>query len=301
MTNGTRQNTPDHVDWREEAQQARRAADVAREQLDRTRKSLMQAEQLASLGSRVASVAHEISTPIGNSLTVATALQQKTEDFLRHLQEDTVRRSELDDFLEQICEAAQLLNRNLEAAGDQIQNFKRVAVDQASARRRRFDLFRVVNDVVDTLRPQIKRTGYQVTVEIPEEIEMDSYPGALGQIITNCFNNAVTHGFDGCETGHFRITAEHTDNGEIQIVLADDGKGMSKAQLEQAFDRFYTTRGEHGGSGLGLSIVHTIATEILRGSVRLASRPNEGTAVYLLLPPNPDHRALPCESNDARR
>lgn len=280
MSRVNRSASDPDIDWRREA-------DLARRQLERTRESLLQSEQLASLGARVAGVAHEIHSPIGNSLTVASALRHKIDGVRQRLDEDGLRRSELVEFLDQVEEAARLLNRNLELAGDQIRNFKRVAVDQASARRRAFELHRVVFDVIETLRPQIRHGDFRVTVDIPEGIRMDSYPGALGQIITNCFNNALVHGFKGRDAGEFRVSARCEDNDRVQIDLADDGRGMDEASRNRAFERFFTTRGDEGGSGLGLSIVHDLATEVLKGRIDLQSRPGQGTVVHLSIPRNP--------------
>lgn len=275
------------IDWRERAEQLERRERALQEQLQQLKESLLQAEKLASLGARVASVAHEINTPVGNSLTVAGALLEKTREIERQLAEGQLRQSMLTVYLGEVAEAADLLNRNLQIAGELIGSFKRVAVDQASEQRRRFDLGQVVAEVIGTLRPLIKRSHFRIRLEVPDDIRMNSYPGPLAQVITNCFNNAVTHGLADREEGEFCVRAERRGSDQVEIILSDDGRGMNEEQCSRAFRRFYTTRGGQGGTGLGLSIVHSIVTELLMGEVWIESVWNRGTAVHIRIPCNP--------------
>lgn len=252
--------------------------------LQRAQHSLVQSEKLASLGSLVAGIAHELNTPIGNSLTVATALGERVRTLQHEFADGALRRSMLAEFIGEAGEACDILHRALLSAAEQVQKFKQVAVDQASSKRRRFDLRSTVDEVLSTVRPQLRRTRHRLEVDIAPGIELDSYPGPLGQVIVNCFTNALLHGFDGIESGVLRIAAERPDDRRVRLTIGDSGRGIPREHLARVFDPFFTTRMGHGGSGLGLNLVYTIVTGLLGGQVDLQSTPGHGTRVVVDIP-----------------
>lgn len=251
--------------------------------LEHARDELVRSEKLASLGSLVAGVAHELNTPLGNSLTVATSLTERVREFNREMAAGPLRRSSLERFLQAADSASDMIVRNLYRAGDLISHFKQVAVDQTSAQRRPFDLAEVIGEVALTLQPQFKKTPHRVAVEVPTGLAMDSYPGPLGQVVTNLVSNALVHGFEDTAAGVVRITAEPRGQ-EVILTVADNGRGIPEAHQAKVFDPFFTTRMGQGGSGLGLHIVYSLVTRVLGGRLYLASQPGEGTTVSVHLP-----------------
>lgn len=252
--------------------------------LKRAQEELVRSEKLASLGSLVAGVAHELSTPVGNSLTVATTLADRTRVFADEAGNARLRRASLTDFVAQAQQASDLLVRNLLSASDLIGRFKRVAVDQTSAQRRHFDLAETLDEIVATLHPQIKKTHHRVELSVPEGTDMDSYPGPLGQVIVNLVNNAMVHGFEGVAAGIVRIAASAEAADRVRVTVADNGRGIPEEHHSRIFDPFFTTRLGQGGSGLGLHIVFNIVTRVLGGRISVASSPGEGTSFLLDLP-----------------
>ena len=252
--------------------------------LQRAQRELVRTEKLASLGSLVAGIAHELSTPIGNSLTVATTLEDRSAAFAREATGGPLRRSSLDDFVAQVQQASDLLVRSLLSASELIGRFKRVAVDQTSAQSRRFDLAETLDEVVATLRPQIKKTPHRIEVLVPAGIAMLSYPGPLGQVVINLVNNALVHGLEGVADGVVRIEARVDEPDRVRIEVRDNGRGISEAHQARIFDPFFTTRLGQGGSGLGLHIVYNIVTRVLGGQITVISRAGEGAAFVLDLP-----------------
>jgi signal transduction histidine kinase len=271
---------------------AKEHAEQALAELRSTQRSLIEAEKLAALGGLVAGVAHEVNNPVGVSLTVASSLARRVELFAKEIEDGTVRRSKFEEFLAFNRESAQLLVTNLLRAGELIQSFKQVAVDRSVTDRRNFDLCEATNQIVASLRPVLKQAPITLTLDCAEGILMDSYPGPYGQVITNLFLNAVTHAFPQGRAGAVTIAARVQDDHEVEVVVADDGVGMTAEVRRQAFDPFFTTRRSEGGTGLGLHIIHTLVTQRLGGRLILDSEPGRGTTFRLILP-----RHAPAESS----
>lgn len=256
--------------------------ETALERLQRTHTELVQSEKLAALGSLVAGIAHELNTPIGNSLMVASTLRDIGRDF-RQGMANGLKHSTLESFVSETESAADILVRNLVVAGELIASFKQVAVDQTSSQRRGFSLREVVREIVVTVQPTFRKTQYVIEEDIPEGIWLDSYPGPFGQVVTNLLNNTLLHAFDGRERGLVRLTAE-VDDAFVIFCCVDDGVGISPAHLNKIFDPFFTTKLGKRGTGLGLNIVHNIVTGVLGGEISVDSEPDVGTRFTLHMP-----------------
>lgn len=269
-----------------ESQVASRTAALtqALESLKNTQAELLQSEKLASLGSLVAGISHELNTPIGNALTVASTLQEKTRQMNRLTAEGQLKKSVLLDFLGSAGEMSDLICRSCHRSADLIQSFKQIAVDQTTEQRRRFELRTLVDDVLTTLLPGFKNKPWVVSADVPEGITCDSYPGPLVQVLTNLIQNAFIHALDGRETGEVAVVARLGRNGMVRLAVRDNGHGIDAAIRKRIFDPFFTTRMGRGGTGLGLSISHQIATAVLGGTLKVNSRLGRGSIFILAFP-----------------
>ncbi len=252
--------------------------------LDRAKDELVRGEKLASLGSLVAGVAHELNTPIGNATVAATTVQQHIEEFTPKMAQGALRRSDIDRFLAACQEGVELVVRSLNRSRDLVSSFKQVAVDQASERRRSFLLNELTGDVLRTLRPGLAGHAWVIEEQVAADIDCDGYPGPLGQIITNLIQNALLHGFRDRTTGTIRIEGAMLDAQQMCIRVRDNGCGIPPESLSKIFDPFFTTRLGQGGSGLGLTICHNIATSLLGGRIDVESTVGVGTCFTLTLP-----------------
>lgn len=278
----------------EQAQEIQITNTALQEQLEtlrRTQSQLAQAEKMASLGTLVAGVAHELNTPIGVAVTAASTLHTRTNDFLKRYREGGLKKSELEAYLETAQMGADLTLRNMQRAADLIQSFKRVAVDQTSDEQREFNLGQYLYEIVTSLQPMLKGRGAQIMVSVPSDISFRSYPGALSQIITNLVQNSVKHGFEDYQADAvMTITVKSPkgkadDTPEVVIEFADNGRGIPEAILPRIFDPFFTTKpGEQGGTGLGLNIVYNLVTQKLGGKLQCFSEINVGTRFIMTLP-----------------
>lgn len=249
--------------------------------LRQTQDELVRSQKLSALGALVAGIAHELNTPVGNSLLAASTLA----DTLRRLRqpETPLKRSEWEEALAQMNEASDIIVRSLGRAGELISSFKQVASDRTSALRRRFWLAATIHDLVVTMQPSLRQAGISVEQGAIPDVELDSYPGPLDQVLMNLIQNAVLHGYPDGGPGQIAISAK-LDAGDAVIELSDFGVGISAEDLPRIFDPFFTTRLGQGGTGLGLHIVHNIVTGTLGGHIDVSSQRGVGTHFVIRIP-----------------
>ena len=252
-------------------------------QLEATQKQLIESEKMAALGNLVAGVAHEINTPVGNSVTAASTLAQETTSFNTAVTAGQLKRSALNNYLDLATEASEIILSNLQRAGELIQSFKQVAVDRTSLEKRTFALKPYLSEILITLEPQLKKTPHKVTVTGDEDIAIQSYPGALAQIITNLITNSIAHAYPNNEPGQIQLDVRQQPQ-KIVIQYQDDGCGIPENHLNSIFEPFFTTNREGGGSGLGLHIVYNLVAQKLQGTIEVTSQPNLGTTFAIALP-----------------
>jgi PAS domain S-box-containing protein len=268
----------------QEMRKSKEAAETALRNLRDTQASLIEAEKLAALGRMVAGVAHEVNNPIGISLTVASALERKADLFAGEVARGDLRKSSLNDFIATSRDASSQLVANLNRAAELIQSFKQVAADRNYSDMRPFDLGDLTEQVVLSLRPSLRKHNLTLTVDCQPSLMMNSYPGPYGQVLTNLFLNSVAHAFPNGAPGAIDIQARASGMDDVEIIFSDNGCGMSLDVRRRAFDPFFTTRRDQGGTGLGLHIVYNIVTNRLGGRLDLDSEPGGGTRVQMILP-----------------
>jgi len=253
--------------------------------LETTMEQLVQSEKLASLGSLVAGIAHELNTPIGNAKIAVSSQLDYIRDVNIAIENNQLTKTRLNQFFEDIHSTADMAFRNMARATDLIRSFKQVAVDQTSSSLRTFNLATVINEVLVTLGPSIKRLPVKVEMQVPANIDMHSMPGSISQVLTNLINNAIFHGIEDKSKIIITLNAQ-VSNDRVLLIVSDTGVGMPEENIRRAFDPFFTTKMGQGGSGLGLNIVHRMVTSMLKGNIELTSVRGEGTTVTLDLPLN---------------
>lgn len=266
------------------AREEKEKAQEAYLRLVQTQQTLVESEKLASLGGLVAGVAHEINTPVGISLTTASHLASITHQIQTDLQSGAIKKSDFQNYLQAAQESCDLILSNAERAANLIHSFKQVAVDQTSEARRDFQLNDYLQEIITSLRPKFKRTQIEIHVDCESDLLMDSYPGALSQVMTNLLVNAVVHAFDEGQAGRIDIVARRHENGIVALSVKDNGKGIPPENMGKIFQPFFTTRRSSGGSGLGLHIVYNIVRQRLGGSIDVVSEVGHGTAFSITMP-----------------
>jgi signal transduction histidine kinase len=253
------------------------------ENLRQAQSQLVMSEKLAALGGLVAGVAHEINTPVGVAMSATSTMAEKNRQVFDLFAQNEMKRSDLTEYLEATREGLEMSLLNLNRASDLIRSFKMVAADQISEDRRTFNLSEYIDQVLLSLRPKLKKTAHRVVVECDEELTVESYPGAISQILTNFIVNSLTHAYDEGEAGIIRIKVSRKD-GTLNLTYSDDGRGMPTEVQERVFEPFYTTARSRGSTGLGLHIVFNIVTGTLGGTVTCCSAPGQGTSFQVRMP-----------------
>lgn len=251
--------------------------------LHNQQEELARSEAKAAISTLVASVSHELGTPIGNSVMTADMLVDLAKKFNKTIEGGQLRRTDLESFIAQMEEGGGLLQRNLQRANALLKNFKQVAADQASEQRRSFDLASAVREILSTMAPSLRHKPQRVEVDIPDGIAMDSVPGALGQVVINLVNNAFLHAFEGRDDGVLKIHG-HCDGDQVHLRFADNGIGISAEHLERLCQPFFSTKIGKGGTGLGMSIVENLVRKALHGKLAISSTPGQGTTFDIDLP-----------------
>jgi signal transduction histidine kinase len=258
-------------------------------ELEQAQEQLVRSKKLASLGSLMAGFAHELNTPLGNALLSATTMGDDSQRIAKALADKRLRRDDLEAYLQLCRESTDMMQRNLRRAADLILHFKQVeGNERAHEPLQRFRLIEVVEDTVKSFGPALRGKPYRIEVDLPAALAVQSYPAALGQVLSNLMSNSLRHGFEGREEGRIRIRAQAApDEGGTLLRFEDDGAGIPSGKLDQIFDPFYTTKLGQGGSGIGLYLVYKLVYRVLGGTLDVKSRPGEGTCFTITLPQQP--------------
>ena len=252
-------------------------------QVLRTQKQLMNQERMASLGTLTAGVAHEINTPVGVGMIAASFLNDQTLAILEQYEGGELTEGELERFLSGARESGRLLVTNLKRASELIQSFKKVAVDQTSEERRVFKVKPYLEEVLLSLAGQLRDTQHSVSVQGPEGLEIDSFPGCFAQIVANMVGNSLAHAFDEGASGKMEFILERQEQ-EWVLRYRDNGSGIPAEDQRKIFDPFFTTQRGSGRLGLGLHVVYNVITQRLNGQITCESEPGKGVTFCMRFP-----------------
>jgi len=214
---------------------------------------------------------------------MASTLLQRTEAVEQREAAKTLRRSELTAFFGDLKQASRFLVKGLQDAAELVDSFKQVAVDRSSAQRRMFDLAKTSQDAVTMMMGRLRNAGHQISLDIPEGIWVDGYPGPFCQVLTNLINNSLVHAFEGREGGQMRLTARVLKDDRVELSFSDNGAGIAAQHLPRVFEPFFTTKMGRGGSGLGLSISYNIVTSLFGGELSVSSELGQGSQFVMTL------------------
>jgi len=251
----------------------------------KTYEALAEEERLMSLGRLVASVTHEINSPLGVAITGVSHLNESLNELNKHFSSGKLTESFFRHFVEESQDVADLLAFNLQRAVKLIGDFKANAVNQGADQAVRFELEPVLNSTTNSILPELRRYGIELKVGKIPHCVLWSFPGALSQIITNLVFNSINHAFSGIDKKQITLHSEIDSHSRaLNLIYRDNGNGIPEKDQQSVFEPYFTTRREAGGSGLGLSIVKALATNKLKGDLTFKSAPQKGVEFAFTLP-----------------
>ncbi|MCB9164722.1 MAG: GHKL domain-containing protein [Flavobacteriales bacterium] len=269
------------------------------EHLKRTQTQLVNAEKMASLGQLTAGIAHEINNPINFITSNIQPLRRNITEIVEVMQEYRAMRpeeageklrqlkererqlgigesiDELDDIIGSISEGSK---RTAEIVRG-LRNFSRLDEDDL----KESDLREGINSTLALLAPQF-RDKVEIKAELGDLPLVECFPGKINQVLMNLLTNAIQASLartDGI-TPKVEVTVGFEDH-TVQVVIADNGIGMSAETQARMFDPFFTTKPVGEGTGLGLAIVYGIIQDH-HGDIQVDSVLGEGTSVRISLP-----------------
>jgi len=276
-----------------ELQQSNTELNNSIEELQNAQDQLVRTERLASLGSMVAGVAHEINTPVGVCVTAVSHLKSQATHYNKLYEQGDLTRQNFESLLNTAIESSKIMHTNLNRTADLVRSFKQLAVDQTSDEQRHINVKNYLEELMISLKPLFHGLQHQTELMCPDDIDIISQPGAIAQIFSNLINNSIIHGFEGIEEGTIKIETER-DKENVLFHYSDNGHGVTRKVLQHIFDPFFTTRRDKGGSGLGMSIAYNLVTNQLKGTIEVSSEPDQGIHFYISLPySHPSHNDHP--------
>jgi two-component system NtrC family sensor kinase len=235
---------------------------------------LLMADKLASLGTLVAGIAHEINNPLGIIAGYAEALLDRAKDSeLKDSDEFSLFYEYLDTINREIFRCKNILNSLLNFARPSTGTFRIVDINE------------VIREVVILIDHRAKRQNKRIILSLGNNLpETSADPGALKQLFLNLIMNSLYFTEqDGVVTVSTSEEADLYGKRFLYIKVSDNGKGIEKEILDRVFDPFFTTKPVGEGTGLGLAICHRIVTEH-EGTIDVESTPEQGTTFHIRLP-----------------
>lgn len=253
-------------------------------QLTLAQDQLVQSEKMASLGSLVAGISHEINTPVGIGVTAVTYLTDCVSRLARDIDQKTLTQTKMSSFINDANDSCALLTSNLNRASELIQSFKGIAVDQTSEAIRDVNVVSYLKEVITSLQPKLKQIKHTININSEEDdIILNCRAGGLSQIFTNLVLNSVIHAFENIDEAVITFSFR-TDNNNFYMTYQDNGNGIDEKSLELLFEPFFTTKRGQGGSGLGTHILYNLVTQSFQGEISAQSVLGEGLKYEINFP-----------------
>ncbi|MEW6991179.1 ATP-binding protein [Colwelliaceae bacterium 6441] len=255
--------------------------------LQDSQQQLIEQEKMASLGSLVAGVAHEINTPLGVAILSSSNIEEIINTLNHKLIEHTLSKADFEQNLSRLSELMQSLNYNLQRSAQLVQNFKKVAVERNTDEKTSLELNAWIKTLTSSLLPMTNKAGIQLTINIADEkLMLNTFPAKLSQVIVNLITNSVNHAFPSNKIfDNKSITVEATSTDKTVIfTVTDNGVGINKEIESKIFDPFFTTNRIAGNTGLGLSIISNIVSGNLHGTITLNNELQQGCQFVISLP-----------------
>jgi two-component system, NtrC family, sensor kinase len=234
---------------------------------------LLHSERLARIGGMTAAIAHELKNPLTYVICNLADLCRRLPALADRLPSEVV------GGLEARVDAALEGVERLRAITQDLSTFARTSDEQLQ----RVELGHVLESVLRMAGPELN--GLEVTTELEPMPAVMGNDVRLAQVFLNLLSNAAHAVRESRhEPKSIRLRGRSDERGWATVEVSDTGVGIEPGALGRVFEPFYTTKSAGDGTGLGLSVTHTIVTR-LGGTISVASEPGRGATFRVSLPP----------------
>jgi PAS domain S-box-containing protein len=249
--------------------------------LRETQMQLVQSEKMASLGSLVAGIAHEINTPIGavSSMydTLSKTLERLKVILKSRFHEEYKQQPTLRSAYEVIDDSNKVIKSGTDRVINIVKRLKSFArLDEAELKT--VDIHEGLEDTLTLIHHELKH-NIKVIKEFGDTPPISCFPGQLNQVFLNLLINSK----QAIKNKGIISIKTFVKDKKVHIVIKDTGSGIRKENLKKVFDPGFTTKGRGVGAGLGLSISYQIIQDH-KGEIKVESELGKGTAFTIILP-----------------
>lgn len=240
--------------------------------LEKTQNELLEAKKMASLGSVVTGVAHELNTPLGVGITALSSIKEVVESIHKAVKNGTLKKMELDQSLNSVEQLESLAMSSLKRVAELIQQFKLISVEQDVERPRDVHLAVLMSEMLQSWRNELADDTVEFELQLDDNIKLFTCETALQQVLTSLFKNSLEHGFKSLEEAGVKqkiMIRTEIKNNKLILTYGDNGKGIDSSLSQNIFDPFVTTSRGSGQIGLGLYIAFNLVAHKLNGAISL--------------------------------
>jgi signal transduction histidine kinase len=252
------------------------------QELEASEKQVIEAEKMASLGTLVAGIAHEINTPVGLSITAMSNFIEQTKTLKEDYDKEEMDQDQFEKYLNKTIITTDLVFSNLVKTANLIKDFKQIAINDTDDSKKEINLNNHIQNIIETFKKLLQDKSVDVILNIDKRININTYADTLTTVISNLLQNSIVHAFNNKKDAKISISITKKSK-KTTIIYSDNGCGMSDEQIDNVYEPFYTTNRGSGGSGLGMHIVFNLITQKLGGTINLESVINYGVQYTIII------------------
>ncbi len=252
--------------------------------LHQARGQLVQQEKMASLGSLVAGIAHQVNTPLGTALVALSGASTAWKVLQKAAVDGRVGKSLLSSSTTDGMAYTNLAISTTTRAAELIAVFKTIAVSTSHDRLVELDLAHYLPELASLVRLPLEGSGNLLEIDVAQGLTVHTVEEALTETLARVLRNVIDHAFVDTRTGTLHLGAQLDDSGDVIISVSDNGHGIAAEDLPLVFDPFFSTKsGSQMHVGLGLHVAYNQVTQRLKGEISIVSTFNQGTCVTIRL------------------
>ncbi|MBE0364629.1 hypothetical protein PULV_a2361 [Pseudoalteromonas ulvae UL12] len=245
-----------------------------------TQEKLVEVEKMASLGSLITGIAHEMNTPIGTCVTASSVLNEVIDDIAARVDSNQLSKEKLKNSLVQLKNSETLITKNIHKSADLILQFKQIANTDPTVSE--FCLSSMFAQKIQLFEKQ-HAPNVALQFDCNCTITVTSFAMSFDMILDILLLNSLQHGHNQDKQLNISVSLIKDDT-HLRIIYQDDGEGIADQVAGKIFEPFFTTKRNQGNIGLGLHIVYNQVTQQLKGHIQFEQKSPQGVIFRIAIP-----------------